>query len=376
MFVILTTARGEASRGRRPMSLGCPPSLLSGNTGRLNANGGTLNINHTGPCGAAVTNGSGGNSTGSINVAAGATLNWTLSNTNAGEAFRVQNGYRVKLINSELGAPVERLLASDHSLHIVLGLRDVEVFGMDLEYWDETLQNYDAEVVSVYDFDVDRVVSKLILQLARTCGNHSAADMGCGVGKFTQLLSSVYRRVESCDFSLEGLRLTRERCSGPKHININYHHIDLTSDPSPFNPVNLVLCINVLMMPSLDERLRGWRTVINQVRHQGHLLLVVPAVESILMERHWEIENQLDGGSSCRKSLKDTLPEHSTAMDFHQGVYIIDRARTKHYLKAELEAILEEHQFTIQQIHPLRYRRKGHAEMLDTWDWLILAERK
>jgi len=244
---------------------------------------------------------------------------------------------------------------------------------MDLDYWDKTLQNYDAEVVSVFDLDADKVVSKLIHQLARTSGSGSAADMGCGVGKFTKLLSGFYRRVETCDFSLQGLRRTRERCGGKKHIN--YHHIDLTSDPTPFDPVDLVLCINVLMMPSMDERLRAWRTVTNQVCHQGHLLLVVPAIESILMERHCEIEDQLHEGNSCQASLEGTLPVNSTAMDFHQGVYRIENIRTKHYLKAELEAILEDHHFTIQQIRKLRYRRNRLSETLDTWDWLILAQR-
>lgn len=244
---------------------------------------------------------------------------------------------------------------------------------MDLEYWDKTLQNYAAEVVSVYDLDEDHVVANLIHELARTSGHDSAADMGCGVGKFTQLLSGCYSRVESCDFSSEGLRLTQERCRSTAHIH--YHQLDLTRDPSPFKPVDLVLCVNVLMMPSLDERLRAWRTVTNQVRQDGHLLLVVPAIESILMERHCEIETQLHEGNSCQASLEDTLPEDSTAMDFHQGVYRIDHIRTKHYLKPELKAILKDHHFTVQQVQKLRYRRTQDAETMDTWDWLILAQR-
>lgn len=244
---------------------------------------------------------------------------------------------------------------------------------MDLAYWDKTLQNYAAEIVSVYDLDADAVVSNLIQQLARTGACGSAADLGCGIGQFTELLSGYYDRVESCDFSSQGLRLTQERCAPLQ--GIHYHQLDLTSDPVPFNPVDLVLCINVLMMPSMDERLRAWRTVTNQVRQGGHLLLVVPAIESILMERHSELGQQLDEGQSCQDSLDATLPEHSTAMDFHQGVYTIDRARTKHYLKNELKAILQDHQFTIQQIQPLRYRAAEQTQDLDTWDWLVLAQR-
>ena len=244
---------------------------------------------------------------------------------------------------------------------------------MDLRYWDKTLQNYAAEVVSVYDMDAGQVVSKLIQHLARTESCDSAADLGCGIGKFTELLAGLYDRVESCDFSPQGLRLTQERCARWPHIR--YHQLDLSSDPVPFDPVDLVLCINVLMMPSMDERLRSWRTVANQVRHQGHLLLVVPAIESILMERHSEIGQQLDEGSSCQESLDATLPSHSTAMDLLQGVHRIDHVRTKHYLKHELQAILEDHQFTIQQIQPLRYRAAEQTQDMDTWDWLILAQR-
>lgn len=244
---------------------------------------------------------------------------------------------------------------------------------MDCAYWDKTLQNYAAEIVSVYDLDADQVVSKLIHQLARSGKCDSAADLGCGIGQFTELLSGCYDRVESCDFSMQGLELTQQRCAEQKHIR--YHRLDLTSDPVPFQPVDLVVCINVLMMPSLDERLRAWRTVTNQVRQHGHLLLVVPAIESILMERHSELGNQLHAGMSCQDSLDSTLPDESTVMDLHQGVHIIDHVRTKHYLKYELNAIVEDHQFTIQQIQPLSYRPAGHTQDLDTWDWLILAQR-
>ena len=244
---------------------------------------------------------------------------------------------------------------------------------MDLAYWDKTLQNYAAEVVSVYDLDAEQVVAKLIHQLACSGGSQSAADLGCGIGQFTELLSGFYDRVESCDFSMQGLRLTQERCARNDHIY--YHQLDLTTDPVPFNPVDLVLCINVLMMPSLDERLRAWRTVTNQVRQGGHLLLVVPAIESILMERHCALGDELHEGNSCQNSLDSTLPEETTVIDLHQGVHMIDSVRTKHYLKHELKAIVEDHQFTIQQIKPLRYRPAEHAQDLDTWDWLILAQR-
>ncbi|MEO0510576.1 MAG: class I SAM-dependent methyltransferase [Verrucomicrobiota bacterium] len=244
---------------------------------------------------------------------------------------------------------------------------------MNCAYWDKTLQNYAAEVVSVYDLDADQVVSKLIHQLASSQTCDSAADLGCGIGKFTELLSDCYERVESCDFSPQGLRLTQERCASKDHIH--YHCLDLISDPVPFNPVDLVICINVLMMPSLDERLRAWRTVANQVRKDGHLILVVPAIESILMERHSELGQKLYEGKSCQDSLDATLPDQSTVIDLHQGVHIIDHVRTKHYLKHELKALLEEHQFTIQQIQPLRYRPTEHSQDLDTWDWLILGRR-
>ena len=244
---------------------------------------------------------------------------------------------------------------------------------MDLDYWDQTLQNYSTEVVSVFDWDTEQVVAKLIRQLARSRGNASAADMGCGVGQFTELLAGCYARVESCDFSTEGLCRAQARCRSNEQVH--YHQHDLTTDPSPFDPVDLVLCINVLMMPSLDQRLRAWRTVTNQVRQHGHLLLVVPALESILMERHHALEHELGEGHSCQQSLSDTLPEHSTVMDLHQGVHRIEQVRTKHYLKSELKALLAEHHFTVEQVQPLSYRKNSGAEMLDTWDWLVLAQR-
>ena len=78
--------------------------------------------------------------------------------------------------------------------------------------------------------------------------------------------------MERCDFFTQGLRLIPERCARKAHS-----------------------------------------------RQDGHLLLVVPAIESILMERYNELGQQLHESKSCQNLLDSTLPEQSAVMDLHQG---------------------------------------------------------
>jgi SAM-dependent methyltransferase len=198
-----------------------------------------------------------------------------------------------------------------------------------------------------------------------------AADLGCGLGFFCVDLAQYFDHVEACDFSAKSLTLASKRCEGL--ANIDFHKIDLSIDEIPFAPVDFVLCVNVLIMPDIDQLLRTWRTVTNQVKESGKLLIVVPSLESIHLQRWATIQDELESGRNAQIALQESFPIHSDARNLHQGVHLLDEQPTKHYLKEELEKMLHLHHFDVLRTEKLNYFPSSEPET--TWDWLVVAQR-
>ncbi|MFP4283395.1 MAG: class I SAM-dependent methyltransferase [Opitutales bacterium] len=244
---------------------------------------------------------------------------------------------------------------------------------MTRAYWESVAEDYEKRVLSVREHDFRGRIAGAIADAARRVHEGRAADLGCGVGKFTSLLADAFAGVEACDLSETAMEATRVRCEA--FTNVRFHRLDLTRDAMPFAPVDCVLCVNVLLMPSLDERLRAWRAVSNQVDHGGTLVLVVPSRESILMEQHHAVEARLEEGQSCEAALATTLPPDATRQELSQDVHRLDGVPTKHYLEEELVALLEGHELTAVTTEKLRYRSPLEGTPLPCWDWLAMAKR-
>ena len=128
---------------------------------------------------------------------------------------------------------------------------------MNRAYWDAVAENYEREVLSVFDHDAAGMVRARIVAAGAAQPGGRAADLGCGVGKFTPLLADAFAHVVACDRSERGLAVARAGCAA--HSNVSFSCFDLACDAPPFAPVEFALCVNVLIMPDLDERLRAWR---------------------------------------------------------------------------------------------------------------------
>jgi len=240
-------------------------------------------------------------------------------------------------------------------------------------YWDNVAEAYEGRVLSVFEHDFRSRVEVAIEEANDRLPQGRAADLGCGVGKFTAILARIFGEVEACDFSPTAIREARSRCQSTP--GVRFHRLDLSCDPMPFEPVEVVLCVNVLIMPDLDERLRAWRCVSNQVALGGELILVVPALESVHMERYRAIESCLDEGMSCEEATRTSLPEAASAINLYQGIVPLDGLPTKHYFREELENILSDQGFVDLRFERLGFQSPGAGEPLPHWDWLVRARR-
>ena len=191
--------------------------------------------------------------------------------------------------------------------------------------------------------------------------------------KVSAVADEAFRRCGSLRFFALRFGSGETNEEGIGFLRTEFHQLDFSVDPVPFVPVDVVLCINVLLVACFDTRMRCWRTVTNQVASGGWLLLVVPSLESILMQQHLERESLLQSGQGCETSLQDCMPDGSTAIDLHQGVHLLEGFRTKHYFKEELVHLLSEHHFEKIEIRRLEYRPVG--DKYQSWDWFVCARR-
>ncbi len=243
---------------------------------------------------------------------------------------------------------------------------------MGRAYWDGIADDYEGNIHSVFDHDTEGRIQRLIARFSDREGR--AADLGCGVGNFIPSLAEHFSTVEGCDFSRRSLAVARERNAA--FSNVCFHELDFTTDVCPFPPVQLALCINVLIMASLDARLRAWRFVTNQVETGGILLLVVPAIESVLFNCFLEISEGIEAGLPCEAAAGQALPEDGAVRDPYLGLHDLEGKTTKHYLREELEVLLGQYHFETIEISKLSYAGgSGPAGERASWDWLVVGER-
>lgn len=155
------------------------------------------------------------------------------------------------------------------------------------------------------------------------------------------------------------------------------HLVDIVSAPAPFEPVDFVLCVNVLLMPSLDERMRAWRFATNQIRSDGRLLLVVPSHESILFQVHLAVAADLADGRDCAAVERDATRDAAGTSSMPLGVHLLSGVPTKHYLADELRALFDEHHLDLEELVRLEYAPGGpHVLGQGVWDWLAVGRRR
>lgn len=249
---------------------------------------------------------------------------------------------------------------------------------MDEAYWDALASSYDRQVLSVVDHDIEGV---LAAEVARASSpERIAADLGCGIGNFTDVLSEAFGTVHACDWSARSLEVARHRWGD--RSNVQFHRLDLATDECPFPPVDFVFCVNVLIHASLDHRLRAWRAVTNQVAHGGTCLLVVPSFESLLYLDFRDLDWRLGEGLSCTDAVH-LSSRKDDARHYGHGVVTQQDVPTKHYLKEELEVLFHQHEFEIESLRKLEFPWSSvfspvlrRIEGPLTWAWLVVARRR
>lgn len=242
--------------------------------------------------------------------------------------------------------------------------------------WDNVADTFEEEIFNVPANDTKGFIAHWVEKLAGP--DVIATDLGCGVGRTLPMLAERYGKVYAVDVSSQCLEVAEKAC--PQFDNIKYVHADLSKDRNGYPATDVVLCINTLLNAAIEVREPLIERTVRSVKREGHLLLVVPSLNSALLTayRHlqWNLKNGMDPREAQRKAaLNSNGLEHGT-------VYI-DNVPTKHYLKEELEALLDARGFDVLAIEKLEYPWSTEFDAPPKWmkapfpwDWFVAARRR
>jgi len=251
---------------------------------------------------------------------------------------------------------------------------------MDKEYWNTLAGSYESEVFDVLANDHRHLIQDQIDELGSP--QKSVSDLGCGIGHFLPMLSKRFGRVFAVDISRKCLARAREACR--ELDNVVYILKDLSTPTRDVPKVDVTLCVNALLTPSLAKRMAFIQNVRDRLFVGGHLILVVPSLESSLLARHRLVEWRLRDGLSPRQAVRaaHALVKTPVTNQLRQGVLDAGGTPTKHYLQEELVVMLRLQGLHVRRILKLEYSWATEFEAPPRWlqapfpwDWLVIAEK-
>ncbi len=251
---------------------------------------------------------------------------------------------------------------------------------MTKHYWDSMAGVYENEILSVLHNDARGLIKATLLKFASK--NTSVADIGCGIGHFLPLLSDIFGIVYANDISRALLK--RAKQDHGHRANIKFLPGDAGLVFKKIPRVDCVVSVNALISSSLPVRERIFKAISARLKPKGHLILVVPSLESMLLVDVRFLEWQRKTGVKPFKALRSVYPSKPLADNkARQGIIDINGVATKHYLKEELTALLSSYKLDVLEAAKIEYNWDSELDQPPAWmkspypwDWLIVARRK
>jgi 2-polyprenyl-3-methyl-5-hydroxy-6-metoxy-1,4-benzoquinol methylase len=241
--------------------------------------------------------------------------------------------------------------------------------------WDKVADSFEQEIFNVPANDTKGIIQHWVEQLA--VPDAVATDLGCGVGRTLPMLADRYSLVYAVDVSSQCLEVAAK--ANPGRTNIEYVHVDLSKDRNSYPAADVVLCINTLLNAALEVREPLIDRTLRSVKKGGHLLLVVPSLNSALLTAYRHLQWNLKDGMDAR-AAQNAAALNSKGLE--HGIVHIDNVPTKHYLKEELEALFADRGFKVLDIDKLEYPWTTEFDAPPKWmkapypwDWFVAAQR-
>jgi ubiquinone/menaquinone biosynthesis C-methylase UbiE len=247
---------------------------------------------------------------------------------------------------------------------------------MDEKAWDAVAEHFDEAILNVPAHDRLGLIKSTVEQFGGE--GRSVADIGCGVGRALDLIAPHFATVYATDISSDCLAIAEKDFAEYHHIE--YIHADLSKEHGLPEQVDLVVCINTLLLDPLDKREAMLKHLCEAVKPGGHLLLVVPSLESALYVSHRLVRLNRQSGMSPRTAQRKARREMSP---LDMGIVQVDGVPTKHHLKEELQDLLRAEGMNVQRTEKIEYPwsyvlEEPPEEMTGNqpWNWMMVAQRR
>lgn len=250
---------------------------------------------------------------------------------------------------------------------------------MDERYWDQLAPSYRAQVHNSLLADRDGVIERWLDEFAAP--RKAAVDFGCGVGNYLAALSNRFKLIHALDHSAR--LLDQARAAHRDLNNIMYRKADLSKPLRDWKRPHVGICMNVLIAPDHELRSAMVKTMHQALAPGGHLLAVVPALESALYTDVRLVEWSMRDGMTHARALRDGLRgEPGVIGPLASGVIDRGGVPTKHYLCEEAVLMLRQGGFEVEVADKVEFA--WSAEFIDPprwlrdpypWHWLLVCRR-
>ena|SRR5436190_362625 len=246
---------------------------------------------------------------------------------------------------------------------------------MERSYWEKIAPAYNDEIFDVLANDKKGIIKKTIKRFASK--ESSVIDIGCAIGKWLPILSPAFKKVYAIDISQQNLDIAKQIHS--RLDNIIYQRVDMSNPKVSIPKCDLAICINAILTGTQQKRNVFFKNLQKCVKKNGHIILVIPSLESFMLTSIIRQRWDPDKDSNKLINKKKLLPQLQNMLE---GNANIDGVPHKHYLKEELELLLSNEGFTAKQFFKIEYEWK--TEFLKPphwlknpkpWDWMVFAKR-
>ena len=246
---------------------------------------------------------------------------------------------------------------------------------MDRKYWEKIAPDYNDEIFDVLKNDAKGLISKAIRKYASK--EKKVIDIGCAIGKWLPVLSSLFKKVIAVDISAENLAIAKKLY--PKLLNTEYRRANMSSQSLALPLCDIGVCINAILTDDFKKRNIFFSNLKKCIKKKGHLILVIPSLESSMLT---SIIRQRWNPDKDAHTFIETKKKSFQFKNLLQGNAEIDNVPTKHYLKEELQILLNNEGFTPIQFSKIEY--DWSTEFLSPvkwlkeprpWDWMVVAVR-
>jgi 2-polyprenyl-3-methyl-5-hydroxy-6-metoxy-1,4-benzoquinol methylase len=246
---------------------------------------------------------------------------------------------------------------------------------MERKYWEKIAPDYNEEIFDVLANDRKGIIINTINSFRSK--QKTVIDIGCAIGKWLPVLSPAFKKVYAIDISQKNLDIAKELHSQFK--NVSYDRIDMTDATAKLPKCDFAICINAILTGTQQKRSIFFSNLKKAVKRGGHIILVIPSLESSMLtsiiRQRWNPDK--DASSVIQKSkVKNQL------QNLLQGNTSIDGVPHKHYLKEELQLLLSNEGFETKEFNKIEY--EWDTEFLKPpnwlkepkpWDWMVLAKK-